>query len=97
MPDHVHIAIRLLPRHSVSKVLQSIKGSSSKWINDNKKAEKHFSWQVGFGAFSVSKSRLSYLIDYIQNQENHHRQRDFKKEFVALLNKHGVEYDEKYL
>ena len=77
--------------------MKRIKGNSSKWINDNKKATTHFSWQAGFGAFSVSKSQIDFVIKYIRNQEQHHKKKTFREEYVELLKKHNVDFDERYL
>ncbi|MFP4165398.1 MAG: transposase [Chitinispirillaceae bacterium] len=97
MPDHIHIAARFLPRHRFSDLLQVIKGNSSKWVNEQRKCRGHFQWQIGYGAFTVSKSRLDSVVRYIQNQEEHHKIKTFKEEFIELLEAHEIEYDERYL
>jgi REP element-mobilizing transposase RayT len=78
MPDHIHLLVGLRPTQSVSDLLQDIKGSSSKWINQKGFVRGKFSWQEGFGAFSYSKSELTTVINYIQNQQEHHRQVTFQ-------------------
>ncbi|MDR3406518.1 MAG: transposase [Chthoniobacter sp.] len=81
----------------MSKTVQQIKGGSSKWIKDVIPGMKGFAWQDGYGAFAVSKSNLPDLTAYIENQREHHRKKTFREEFVALLVRHGIDYDEKYL
>jgi putative transposase len=95
--DHVHILLSLPSTVSVSKALQLMKGGSSKWIHETFPEHRLFSWQEKYGAFSVSVSQLDTIIDYIQNQEPHHRTMTFQEEFEALLKRHHVEYDERYL
>ena len=97
MPDHVHILFGLRPVQSLSDLMKQVKQDSSKWINQNRLAKRKFSWQEGYGAFSYSKSQLPRVIKYIQNQENHHRKHTFKEEYLALLETHGVVYDEQYI
>ena len=97
MPDHIHLALALPPTHSVSKALQLLKGGSSKWIKDSLRQMRGFAWQDGYGAFTVSKSNLPEVLDYIQNQPEHHRTKTFKEEYLAFLVRHGVDYDERYL
>lgn len=95
--DHIHIAAKLLPRYSVSNILKLIKGNSSKWVNEQGKCVNHFSWQIGYGAFTISKSKLNKVIRYINSQEEHHRKKTFKEEFVELLDVHEIEYDKRYV
>lgn len=97
MPDHVHILIGLRPNQSISDLLQEVKGSSSRWINTNKLARGHFSWQEGFGAFSYSKERVDQVIKYIQDQEVHHRKTTFMEEYVNFLKEFEIEFDERYI
>lgn len=97
MPDHIHILIGLRPTQSVSDLLQDIKGSSSKWINEKKLVAGKFSWQAGFGAFSYSKSELSRVINYINNQQKHHEKKTFINEYLQLLKIHEIEFDERYV
>jgi putative transposase len=81
----------------VAKAMQLIKSGSSKWIHETFPNHRHFSWQEEYGAFSVSESQLEKTIRYIKNQEKHHRTITFKEEFVDLLKRHHLEYDERYL
>ncbi|MDG5813456.1 IS200/IS605 family transposase [Chitinispirillales bacterium ANBcel5] len=95
--DHIHVAAKLLPKHKVSALLHVIKGNSSRWINEQNKSENTFMWQAGYGAFSISKSKLKCIIQYIKNQEKHHRLKSFKDEYIELLQLHDIEYDERHL
>lgn len=97
MPDHIHILIGMRPTQSVSDLLQDIKGNSSKWINEKKFLKTKFEWQEGFGAFSYGKSQIKDVITYIENQEEHHKKRTFREEYLAFLEKFEVEYDERYI
>ncbi|HUQ50001.1 MAG TPA: transposase [Terriglobales bacterium] len=95
MDNHVHLLLALPSELSPAKAMQLIKGGSSKWF-----AEKHvkgFSWQNGFGGFSVSASLVPTVVTYIRNQADHHKKFDYKLEYLSLLKKHGVAYDPKYL
>lgn len=97
MPDHTHILIGMKPDISVSDLTRDIKAISSKFINDNKLVKGKFNWQVGFGAFSYSKSQIDSVIKYILNQEQHHKKKSFNEEYLDFLKKFGIEYDERYL
>jgi putative transposase len=94
MADHIHILFRLPPTLSLVRAVTLIKSNSSKWMKETKKT---FAWQEGYGAFSVSSSNVSKVIRYIDQQEVHHRKKSFEDEFVALLKKHRVEFDPKYV
>ncbi len=95
--NHIHILARFSPAISVSEMLRHIKGNSSKWINKEKKSHARFEWQRGYAAFSVSESACETVSQYIENQEKHHKKMSFQEEFLLLLKKHNVEYDERYL
>ena len=97
MEDHIHILLSLPSTLSIAKALQLIKGGSSKWVHETFPEQRMFGWQVKYGAFSVSVSQLDTIIQYIKDQKEHHRQMTFQEEFIALLKKHRVEYDERYL
>lgn len=97
MPDHLHILFGMRPVQSLSDLMQDVKGSSSKWINENRFLPVRFEWQQGFGAFSYSLSQVSRVITYIQNQETHHRKITFREEYISFLEKFGVAYDERYI
>lgn len=97
MSDHIHILIGNRPSQSISDLMKDIKQSSSKWINENKFIKTHFAWQAGYGAFSYSKSQISTVIKYIQNQEAHHKTKTFIEEYLEILRNFEIEYDEKYI
>lgn len=97
MPDHVHLVLKLKPIHNLSEMMQKIKGNSSKWINAQKSPNGRFRWQDGYGAFTVSESQVPVVVKYIKEQEKHHRDLSFKDEFVRILNRHQIEYNEQYL
>jgi putative transposase len=95
--DHVHCFFGLIPSVSVSNVMQNAKAKSSKWINESSLLERKFNWQDGFGAFSYSHSAIGNVYKYIQNQEAHHKKQKFIDEYIGLLKKHNIEYDERYI
>ena len=93
MEDHIHLLIQVPPSLALAKAVLAIKSNSSRWANE----EGHrFAWQQGYGAFSVSASLVPVVVRYIRNQEAHHRKMTFDAEFLAMLNKHGVEFDAKF-
>ena len=96
-PDHVHLLLSLPSTLSIAKALQLIKGGSSKWVHDTFPEHRCFRWQVKYGAFGVSVSQLDKTIQYIKRQEEHHRKMTFQEKFVALLKKHLIDYEERYL
>ena len=95
--DHVHLLIGFKPHQSLSELMQDVKGSSSKWINERKLTRSKFNWQEGYGAFSYSNSDLPNVIRYIQNQEEHHRKIVFKDEYRLYLKEFEIDFDEKYI
>src|SRR6266478_4055283 len=95
--DHVHILLSLPATISIAKALQLIKGGSSKWVHETFPEHRLFEWQTKYAAFSVSVSQLDKIVHYIKNQEAHHRKLTFQEDLLALLKKHRVEYDERYL
>jgi REP element-mobilizing transposase RayT len=97
MPDHVHILIGLKPAMALSDLVQEIKVDSTKFINKKKWIHGRFSWQEGYGAFSYGHSQLNTIIRYIQNQEMHHGRRSFQTEYMTLLRKFDIAFDEKYV
>jgi putative transposase len=97
MPDHVHLLIGLRPDVALSELVRDLKSAASRLINDKRRVRGHFNWQRGFVAFSYSKSQVSNVAKYIENQERHHARRSFRNEYLALLKKFDVEYDPKYL
>jgi REP element-mobilizing transposase RayT len=97
MPDHCHILVGMTPNISISDLTRDIKAGSSNFINEKKWVKGKFQWQGGFGCFSYSRSHLDAVIKYILNQEKHHQKRSFKEEYLLLLKKFEIEYDERYL
>lgn len=97
MPDHIHILFGMRPNQSLSYLMQDIKASSSKWINDKNLTKKTFRWQAGYGAFSYSRSQLSKVITYIENQEQHHKEKSMLVEYKEFLEKFQVDYNESYI
>ena len=95
--DHVHVFIGMRPSQSISDLMQDIKGSSSKWINEKKFLKVKFEWQEGYGAFSYSKSHVQNVINYVNNQEKHHAKQTFRDEYLDFLKKFDIEYDERYI
>ena len=94
--DHVHMLAKLPPTIAVSDMLRLIKGNSSKWVNERPDVS-YFEWQAGYGAFSVSKSNVPSVRKYIDSQEEHHRKQSFRDEYLALLRRHNIEFDERYV
>lgn len=97
MPDHIHILIGLNPNQTIADLIRFIKKDSTVFINKEKLATSHFYWQEGYGAFSVSHSRLTNVADYIHRQQEHHKTLSFKKEYASLLDKHNIHYNTVYL
>ena len=97
MPDHIHIFIGQKPNITTSSLVKDIKVASNEFINDKRWVRGRFAWQEGYGAFSYGRSQLDTVIRYIQNQELHHKKRTFREEYIGLLKKFEIEYDEKYL
>ena len=97
MPDHAHILIGQRPDSTLSELVGDIKSGSTNFINRKRWVRGRFNWQEGFGAFSYSHSQLSTVIRYIQNQQTHHRKRSFRDEYVALLDRFNVPYEERYI
>lgn len=97
MPDHVHILVGFSPNITLSDLVRDIKSNSTNFINEQNMLSGKFSWQRGFGAFTYSKSQIPKVIKYIQLQKEHHQKKAFKDEYLGLLTKFGIEYDEKYL
>ena len=97
MSNHLHIAIGYKPHQLIPDLLQDIKGDSSKWINQKNFLKGHFSWQAGYGAFSFSHSQIDAVVKYIVNQEKHHKRRSFREEYLELLKKYEIVFDQKYI
>ncbi len=95
--DHVHLLLGMKPNIALSDLVRDIKAGSSKFINEKRWIKGKFNWQEGFGAFSYGHSQLDQIIRYIANQEQHHRQKSFKHEYLALLRKFDIAFEEKYV
>ena len=95
--DHVHILFNLSRIQTVAHVVEMIKKRSSKWIKTNGEKYRTFQWQIGYGAFSVSRSGIDAVVKYIVNQKEHHRKNSFKDEFREFLRRYELEYDERYV
>jgi REP element-mobilizing transposase RayT len=95
--DHVHILCNLHRTISIAKLVEELKTSSSARIKTEGPQLRDFHWQNGYGAFSVSQSNVDEVRRYIENQDEHHRKRTFQEEFRLLLERHQIEYDERYV
>jgi REP element-mobilizing transposase RayT len=95
--DHIHVLASLPATLSLSDAASAMKANSSRWIHENVPQSKGFDWQTGYGAFTVSLSSAPRVKTYIRTQEEHHQRLSFTDEFKALLDKHGIAYEERYL
>jgi REP element-mobilizing transposase RayT len=95
--DHVHVFFAMPVTTCISDFMSSVKANSSKWINDKGFVKGKFQWQSGYGAFSHSRSQRDGVIKYIMTQEEHHKIKTFKEEYLKMLNDFNVDYEEKYL
>ena len=96
-PDHMHLFVGLQPTIALSDLIRDVKAGSSGFINEQKWIPGKFNWQEGFGAFSHSRSELDRVVKYILNQEEHHRKKTFKEEYLKMLKEFCVTYDQEYL
>jgi len=94
--DHIHALCLLSRKFAIMKVIQEAKTETSKWIKKQSNETSDFSWQAGYGAFSVSESNIPQVKEYIQNQKEHHRRMTYQDEFRELCKRHGIELDERY-
>jgi len=95
--DHVHLLLSLPPTLCVADALRDLKANSSRWVHETWPDRRDFAWQTGYGAFSVSESQRDAVARYIESQVEHHKRRTFQEEFIALLKKHRIPYDERYI
>lgn len=93
--DHIHILFALSKNHALAKIVEELKKSSSSWIKTKVDGCAQFYWQAGYGAFSVSQSRVESVRQYIRNQAEHHRKKTFQEEYRQFLRRHGIEIDER--
>lgn len=94
--DHVHLLAGLLPKHTLADIVREVKASSSQWAHRTI-GVKEFSWQDGYGAFTVSPSNIAAVKKYIAHQEEHHRKKTFQEEYLEFLRESGIQFDERYL
>jgi REP element-mobilizing transposase RayT len=97
MPDHIHIYIGYNLNHLIPKLVEEIKTSSNKWIKEQKLSNFKFEWQKGYGAFTNSKSQLDSVVKYVLNQEVHHKKKTFQEEYLEMLRKNDIQFNEEYL
>ena len=90
MPDHVHCLFLQNPKKSISEIIKQVKGSTSFYVNQNELIKGEFSWQKGYGAYSVSESGVERVFQYIKNQKRHHQRKSFQKEFERFCHLHGI-------
>lgn len=95
--DHVHLLAKIHPSFAISESVQLLKSNSSRWVNQQGKTESRFEWQRGYGAFSVSQSQAARVKSYIRNQREHHTRQSFRDEYLAILKRHEIEFDERYV
>ncbi len=97
MPDHIHILIGYNINQLIPKLVEEIKTSSNRWIKENKLSKFKFEWQSGYGVFTHSCSQVESVTTYIRNQEIHHAKKTFKEEYLEMLRKNGIDFEEQYL
>ncbi|MEP7150034.1 MAG: IS200/IS605 family transposase [Acidobacteriota bacterium] len=95
--DHIHLMFGLRPSLALSDLIRDVKANSSAFINEKRFVAGKFHWQEGFGAFSYSRSQIDTVVKYVLNQEKHHARRSFKDEYIGLLDRFEVEYEERFL
>lgn len=95
--NHVHMLSFFHPKRAVSDLVRDVKAISSNWIHERFADRRDFAWQSGFAAFTVSKSNANVVQVYVENQAEHHRAQTFEEELIALLERHGIEYDKRYV
>ncbi|MBO4488890.1 MAG: IS200/IS605 family transposase [Bacteroidales bacterium] len=95
--NHIHILFGMRPTQSLSSLMLRVKRETSEWINQKGFCQGEFAWQSGYGAFSYSKSQVPKVVSYIQNQERHHAKRTFREEYLDILKKAAVKFDERYI
>jgi len=95
--DHIHLLAKLRPDRSLSEVLRDLKANATGWMHEVFPSLKNFSWQRGYGAFTVSQSNVEEVRRYIARQKEHHRKVSFRDEFIQFLQANGIEYDERYI
>ena len=97
MPDHIHILIGYNINQLIPEIVEEIKTSTNKWIKEKKLSKFKFDWQKGYGAFTYSRSEIDNVVKYILSQEEHHKKRSFKEEYLEMLEKNEVIFSNEYL
>lgn len=97
MPDHLHLFIGYQPKEAMSELIKVVKSESTKWVKGRGFVRGKFQWQEGYGAFSYSRSQVDRVYHYIRNQKEHHRKKSFREEYLQLLKKFNVNFDERYV
>ena len=97
MPDHLHVFVGLTSGMAIADLVRDIKNNASNFVNNHRWVRGHFQWQEGYGAFSYGHSQIDSVYRYIANQQQHHRKRTFREEYIQLLKKFEIEFDERYL
>ncbi len=97
MPDHLHMFFGFRPNQSLADLIRIVKSESTKWINDKQFTPAVFNWQEGYGAFSYSRSHVQKVVEYVMNQEEHHRHKTFMEEYEQFLKQFEIEYDDRYI
>ena len=90
MPDHIHMLMRISPKIAIAEIIKQLKGASSYWVNHEDMTREKFSWQTGYGVFSVSESQLIKVESYIKNQKTHHKKCSFQGEYTEFIKVHGL-------
>jgi putative transposase len=97
MPNHIHLLVGTKPNCNLSDLVRDIKANSSKWINDKRFVKGKFEWQTGFGAFTLGQSQLPHIVNYIKNQENHHKVKTFREEYTGFLQAYEIDFNTDYI
>ena len=97
MPDHIHIFIGYNLNHLIPDLVEEIKTSSNAWIKQTKLSKCHFEWQKGYGAFTHSRSQIASVVKYVLNQEKHHKKKSFREEYLEILRKNDIKFNDEYL
>ncbi|PYE82107.1 transposase IS200 family protein [Winogradskyella epiphytica] len=97
MPNHLHLLISTKPNCNLSDLVRDIKTNASKWINEKRFVNGKFQWQNGFGAFTVSQSQLQKITNYIKNQEEHHKVKSFREEYIDFLKAYNIDFNTQYI
>lgn len=97
MPDHIHLLIGMKPDATLSDLIRDVKANASRFINEKKWVAGKFEWQTGFGAFTLGHSQLDVVINYIKRQEEHHKTKSFREEYIALLERYEIDFKTDYI